>query len=107
MTYWGAGSTLGLLTCLGYFVFSIGAIYLWRNRAEVSFWMDNEVSSLRRNFSRYESAGPFYIPRTQSRLRVIPQGVYQSVTQLPKRHFSLGAFLLLVGFSLFFLDFFI
>ena len=107
MSYWGAGPTLGLLTCLGYFAFAIGSVYLWRNRQEIAYWMDDEVLSLRRNLSRYESAGPFYIPRTQSRLRVIPQGVFQSVSQLPKRQFSRGAFLLVLGFSLFFLDFFI
>jgi hypothetical protein len=107
MTYWGAGSSLGLLTCLGYFAFAFGAIHLRRHRQEISFWMDDEVSSLRRNFSRYESVGPFYVPRTQSRLRVVPQGVLQSVSQFPKRHFSRGAFFLVLGFSLFFLDFFI
>lgn len=107
MFYWGAGPTLGLLTCLGYAVFLLGSVYLWRYREELSLWVEDEFSAFRRNLSRYESIGPFYLPRTESRLRVIPAGFIHSVSRLPLRRCSLGAFLLFLGMLLFALDFFI
>jgi hypothetical protein len=107
MFYWGSGPTLGLLTCLGYTVFVLGAFSLWRHRAEFTFWVDDELTTLRRNFSRYVPAGPFYERRGESRLRVIPVGVVHSVAQLPRRRFSWGAFLLFLGLFLFALDFFV
>ena len=105
--FWGSGSTLGLLTCLGYVVFVLGASSFWRHRAEFAFWMDNELTTLRRNFSRYVPAGPFYERRNASRLRVIPASFFHSMTQLPRRRFSWDAFLLSLGLFLFFLDFFV
>jgi hypothetical protein len=107
MFYWGSGPALGLLTFLGYFVFVVGAIYLWRYREELSFWMENELSLLRRNLSRHVPVGPFYEPRSQSRLRVIPSSVFHSVTQLHHRRFAWGALLLFLGVFLFFLDFYV
>ena len=107
MLYWGSGPALGLLTCLGYGVFLLGSLYLWRYREELSLWMEDEFSAFRRNLSRYESVGPFYLPRTESRLRVIPAGFLHSVSRLPQCRFSLGAFLLVLGLLLFTLDFFI
>ncbi|HUL32543.1 MAG TPA: hypothetical protein VL128_01560 [Candidatus Eisenbacteria bacterium] len=107
MFYWGAGSTLGLLTCLGYFVFFLGCLYLWRHREDLSLWVEDEFSAFRRNLSRFESVGPFYLPRTESRLRVIPAGFLSSVSRFPHRRLSLGAFLLFLGLILFALDFFI
>jgi hypothetical protein len=107
MFYWGSGPDLGLLTFLGYFVFVAGAVYLWRHREELSYWMENEFSVLRRSLSRYVPSGPFYEPRGQSRLRVIPSTVFQSVTKLQHRRFSWGAALLFLGVFLFLLDFFV
>jgi hypothetical protein len=107
MFYWGSGSALGFLTCLGYCVFVAGAYSLWRHRHEFSFWMDDELSTFRRNLSRYVAVGPFYERRGESRLIVIPAGLIQSVAQLPRRRFSWGAFLLFLGLLLFALDFFI
>jgi hypothetical protein len=107
MLYWGSGSTLGLLTCLGYGIFFLGSLYLWRYREELSLWMEDEFSAFRRNLSRFESIGPFYLPRTESRLRVIPAGFLHSVSRLPHRRFSLGALLLILGLFLSTLDFFI
>ena len=107
MFHLGAGPTVGFLTCLGYAVFVLGAFFFWRHRDEFSFWMDDELSTLRRNFSRYIPAGSFYQRRGESRLRVIPVGFLHSVTQLPRRRFSWGAFLLFLGLLLFALDFFV
>jgi hypothetical protein len=107
MFNWGAGSSLGLLTCLGYSLFCVGAVFLWRHRQEFYYWMDAEVALLRRNLSRHVPAGPFYEPRFESRLRVIPATFYRSALQLPRRRFSWGAFLLFLGFAFFALDFFI
>jgi hypothetical protein len=105
--YWGEGPTLGLLTCLGYFVFLAGAIYSWRHRQEFSYWVENEVSGFRRNLSRYVTSGPFYERRAESRLVVIPFSFVNTVVQLPRRRFSWGGFLLVLGMLLFALDFFI
>jgi hypothetical protein len=107
MLYWGSGPTFGLLTCLGYGVFLLGSLYLWRYREELSHWMEDEFSAFRRNLSRYEPVGPFYLPRTESRLRIIPAGFLHSFSRLPRRRFTLGAFLLVLGLFLFTLDFFI
>src|SRR5260370_30960288 len=107
MFYWGSGPALGLLTFLGYFVFVVGAVYLWRHREELSYWMENEFSVLRRSLSRYVPSGPFYEPRGQSRLRAIPSTVFQCVTKLPHWRFSCGAALLFLGVFLFFIDFFV
>ncbi len=107
MFYWGSGPTLGLLSWLGYAVFVLGAFFLWRHRAEFTFWMGDEFSAFRRNLSRYVPAGPFYERRGESRLRVIPVSFFHSVARLPRRRFSWGAFLLFLGLFLFALDFFI
>lgn len=105
---WGAGPTLGLLTCLGYCFFFLGCAYFWRHRAEISLWMEDEISAFRRNLSRFESVGPFYLPRTESRLRVIPAGFLHSVSRFPhQRRCSAAACLLILGLLLFALDFFI
>ncbi|HEY4978645.1 MAG TPA: hypothetical protein VII25_05730 [Candidatus Acidoferrum sp.] len=103
----GSGTTLGLLTCLGYGVFLLGAVYFWRCRQEFSFWFDNEVSVFRKNLSRYVPSGPFYERRATSRLVVIPTGFVHTVAHLPQRRFSGGALLLILGVLLFALDFFI
>jgi len=107
MFYWGSGTSLGFLTCLGYLVFLAGSIYSWRHRHEFSFWLRAEVSLFRRNLSRYVPSGPFYARRGESRLILIPSSFVQTVAQLPRRRFSWGAFLLFLGLVLFALDFFI
>ena len=107
MFYWGSGTSLGFLTCLGYLAFLSGAIYSWRHRQEFSYWLENEVSVFRRNLSRYVPSGPFYERRGESRLIVIPSSFVQTVVQLPRRRFSWGAFLLFLGMFLFALDFFV
>ena len=107
MLDWGTGPALGLLTCLGNSVFLLGCIYLWRCRQEFLLWIEDEFTAFRRNLSRFEPAGSFYLPRAQSRLVVIPAGFFHSVSRLPQRRFSWGAGLLLLGLVLFALDFFI
>lgn len=107
MFNWGAGSSLGFLTCLGYAFFCAGAVFLWRHREEFFYWMDTEVTLLRRNLSRHVPAGPFYEPRFESRLRAIPASFYRSAVQLPHRRFTWGALLLFLGFLSMTLDFFI
>src|SRR5271169_422501 len=97
MSYWGSGPALGLLTCLGYGVFLLGALHLWHDREEFALWVENEFIAFRRNLSRYESVGPFYLPRTESRFRVVPAGFLNSVGHLFQRRFSWGAFLLIFG----------
>jgi hypothetical protein len=107
MFHWGHGPALGLLTCLGYCGFAIGGIRLWCHREEFSFWMDHQLTLFRRNLSRHVPAGPFYEPRGESRLRLIPFSVIRSFTELPRRRFSWGAFFLFLGAFLLFLDFFV
>jgi hypothetical protein len=107
MFHWGSGSSLGLLTCLGYFAFVLGAVSLWRHRAEFSLWMDTEMYLFRRRFSRYVPIGPFYGPRTESRIWLVPSSFVHSVTRLSQRRFTWAAFLLCLGLTLFVLDFFV
>ena len=68
--YWGEGSTLGLLTFVGYLVFVFGAALVWRGREEVSIWIHDEAGEVRRSFSRYTVVGPFYGPREESRQKI-------------------------------------
>ena len=107
MSYWGSGPDLGLLTFLGHTVFLLGTLYLWRYREDLSLWVENEFSAFRRSLSRYESVGPFYLPRTESRLIIIPAGFVHSMRRLPQRRFSWGALLLVLGLLLVTLDFYI
>lgn len=107
MFNWGVGAALGFLAFLGYVVFLLGALYLWRCRHEFSFWFDDELSLFRRNLSRYVPSGPFYERRAASRLVVIPASFVRTMVSLPQRRFSWGAFLLVLGILFFALDFFI
>src|SRR5471030_873332 len=82
--YWGAGPELGLLTVLGYLFFLAGAVTMWRGREDVSVWIYSEVGVLRRNLSRHTPVGPFYSPREQSRLRLLPEFFVGSISRMPR-----------------------
>ncbi len=105
--YWGEGSTLGLLTFLGYLVFVFGAAVVWRGRDEVSVWIHDEAGSVRRSFSRYTVIGPFYGPREDSRLKAVPATFVRSLRRIPRSPISGGMILVFVGPLLVLLDFFI
>jgi len=105
--YWGEGSTLGLLTFLGYLVFVFGAAVVWRGRDEVSVWIHDEAGSVRRSFSRYTVIGPFYGPREDSRLKAVPATFVRSLRRIPRSPISSGLILVFVGPLLVLLDFFI
>ena len=79
--------------------FLLGSLYFWRHREELSLWVEDEFSAFRRNLSRFESVGPFYLPRTESRLRVIPAGFLHSVSRFPVAASTWSAFLLVLGLS--------
>ncbi|PYT62273.1 MAG: hypothetical protein DMG35_07935 [Acidobacteria bacterium] len=104
---WGTGPALGLLTFCGYLLFLIGAGIVWRNRNNFLAWVQNEVSFFHRSFSRYTPLGPFYIPREESRFKVLPNYVLNSLSRLPRTSINGGTVLLLIGLVLFFLDFYI
>jgi hypothetical protein len=105
--YWGAGSALGLLTILGYLLLATGAALVWRNRDDFSIWFQDEISVLRRSFSRYTPVGPFYTLREESRFKAIPTSFVRNLTRLPRSRFNGAAALLMVGMLLFLLDFFL
>ena len=96
--FWGAGPTLGLLTLCGYLLFLFGAVLVWRQ---------DEISFFQRSFSRYTPAGPFYIPRSDSRFKSVPHYLLNSLSRLSETRINGGAVLLLVGLLLFLLDFYI
>jgi hypothetical protein len=104
---WGAGSALGLLTFLGYFLLATGALLVWRNRDDFSVWFQDEISVLRRGFSRYTPVGPFYMLREDSRFKAIPTSFVRNLTRLPRSRFNGAAALLMAGMMLFLLDFFL
>ena len=104
--YWGAGPALGLLTFLGYVAFVIGAALMWRDRDEAFVWVHDELGAFRRNLSRHTVVGPFYGPREESRLKVIPTHFFRSLTRIPRLRINRGAILLTIGVLLFLLDFF-
>jgi hypothetical protein len=105
--YWGEGNTLGLLTFLGYLAFVIGATIVWRGRDDIFIWLVDEAGSFRRTISRHEAVGPFYSPREESRLKVIPSQMVRTLSAIPRSRYSYGAFLLFLGPLLILLDFFI
>jgi hypothetical protein len=105
--YWGAGPALGLLTLVGYIVFTIGAALMWRKRSHFFLWAHDELGAVRNSLSRYTAVGPFYGPREESRLKVVPMQCISSLGRFPRRHTSPASILLLLGAVLFALDFFI
>jgi hypothetical protein len=105
--YWGSGSTLGVLTFLGYLAFVIGATALWRGRDDIFTWLNDEACSYRRILARHEPLGPFYSPREQSRLRTTPPHVVRTLTRVSRSRLTWAALLLLLGPVLVFLDFFV
>jgi hypothetical protein len=104
---WGAGPALGLQTVSGYLLFMAGAALMWRSRGDFFLWFQDELSFFRRNFSRYTPAGPFYAIRDESRFKAIPVSFVRSITRFPRRRINGPAILLMVGFLLFVLDFFV
>ena len=103
----GAGPSLGVLTFLGYFLLATGALLVWRNRDDFSVWFQDEISVLRRSFSRYTPVGPFYMLREDSRFKAIPTSFVRNLTRLPRSRFNGAAALLMAGMMLFLLDFFL
>ncbi len=104
--YWGAGPELGLLTVLGYIFFIAGAVIMWRGREDVSVWIYSEVGVLRRNLSRHTPVGPFYSPREESRLKLLPEFFAGSLSRMPRSLVYRSATLLIIAPLLVLLDFF-
>jgi hypothetical protein len=109
--FWGEGSALGLLTFLGYSVLLLGAALMWRSRNDVSFWIQEEVGTARRSFSRYTVVGPFYRPREESRIKEVPNffsgfcgRALRRMSHIPATG---GVILIFLGSLLVLLDFFI
>jgi hypothetical protein len=105
--YWGEGSALGLLTFLGYLLFTFGAVLVWRAREEVSVWIQDEACAVRRSFSRYTVVGPFYGPRPDSRFKAVPASFARSFSRIPRGAMTGGLVLAFLGPLLVLLDFFI
>jgi hypothetical protein len=108
--FWGEGSALGLLTFLGYAVLLLGAGLMWRSRNDVSFWIEEEVGTVRRSFSRYTVVGPFYRVREESRIKEVPNLVIGFWSRVLRRMSHVpatgGIILIFLGSLLVLLDFF-
>lgn len=105
--YWGAGPELGLLTLFGYLSFLAGAVTMWRGREDVSLWLHAEAGAFRRSLSRYTPAGPFYSPRDESRLKLLPAVVVGSISRMPRALVARCVVLMLAAPVLVLLDFFV
>jgi hypothetical protein len=105
--YWGAGPELGFLTLLGYVCFVLGAMQVWRGRINIYVWVTDEVGAYRRTLSRYTPTGPFYSPRQESRLKVVPYQMVRTLSCLPRSRYSWAAGVMALGPILVLLDFFI
>ncbi len=104
---WGIGPGLGLLTLCGYALFLLGAAIAWRNRNNFPVWVQDEISIFHSSFSRFIPAGSFYVPRTESRVRAVPNYVLNSSLRLARNSIQGGGVLLLIGLLLFLLDFYV
>jgi hypothetical protein len=104
--HWGSGHELGFLTLLGYLSFVFGALLVWRGRDHIYVWVHDEVGAYRRTLSRYIPIGPFYGPREESRLKIIPFQMVRTLSAIPRSRYSYGAFLMFLGPLLVMLDFF-
>jgi hypothetical protein len=104
--HWGSGHELGFLTLLGYLSFVFGALLVWRGRDHIYVWVHDEVGAYRRTLSRYIPIGPFYGPRGESRLKIIPFQMVRTLSAIPRSRYSYGAFLMFLGPLLVMLDFF-
>jgi hypothetical protein len=104
--HWGSGHELGFLTLLGYLSFVFGALLVWRGRNHIYVWVHDEVGAYRRTLSRYIPIGPFYGPRGESRLKIIPFQMVRTLSAIPRSRYSYGAFLMFLGPLLVLLDFF-
>src|SRR5690349_7675744 len=109
--FWGDGSTLGVLAFFGYAVLVIGAGLMWRSRGDVSFWIQEEVGTARRSFSRYTVLGPFYRVREESRIKEVPNFFTGVCARVLRRTSHVpatgGVILIFLGSLLVLLDFFI
>ncbi len=85
---WGIGPSLGLLTIIGDALFVAGAALFWRNRDDISAWVQDEVGAF-------------------PRLKSIPSCFTRSLSRMPAKRIYGGPFLVLIGPILFLLDFFI
>jgi len=104
---WGTGPALGLLTLCGYFLVLIGGAIAWRNRNNFPVWVQDEISIFHSSFSRFIPAGSFYVPRTESRVKAVPNYVLNSCVRLARNSVHAGGVLLLIGLLLFLLDFYV
>src|SRR5437660_11877603 len=104
---WGIGPALGLLTFCGYLLCLFGAAIVWRNRNNFLVWVHDEISFFHRSFSRYTPAGPFYIPRSQSRFKEVPNHVLNSLSPFLPTSIHRGAVLRLIGLLLFLVDLYV
>jgi hypothetical protein len=104
---WGSGPGIGFMTVLGYLSFLIGAVLVWQGRNNIYVWVHDEFGAFRRSLSRYTPIGPFYGPREESRLKVVPSQMVRTLSAIPKSRYSYGAFLLFLGPLLILLDLFL
>lgn len=104
--FWSQGSTLGVLTIVGYLLFVLGAALIWRGRDKVYDWIHDEACFARRSFSRYTVIGPFYGPRPDSRLKAVPANFVGSLRRIPRNPITGGMILAFLGPLLVLLDFF-
>ncbi|HEY8714221.1 MAG TPA: hypothetical protein VIM00_02525 [Candidatus Acidoferrum sp.] len=95
-----------MLTLFGYLSFLAGAMTMWRGREDVSLWLHSEAGVFRRNLSRYTAVGPFYSPRDESRLKLIPGFVVGSISRMPRALVARCVVLLLAAPVLVLLDLF-
>jgi len=103
--YWGEGSALGLLTFLGYLLFTFGAALVWRGREEVSVWIRTRPALSAAVFALYRSR-PFLRPRSDSRLKAVPASFARSFCRIPRRPTTGGVILAFLDLCCL-LDFFI
>jgi hypothetical protein len=91
---------------LGYLSFLAGVADTWRARQDVSVWLYSEAGLLRRNLSRYTPAGPFYSPRKESRLTLLPSFFIGAWRHMPRARLYRSVILLAIAPLLVLLDFF-
>ncbi len=103
----GCRTSTGIFDATGIFLLCCGSDPGLAGAHQYICMGDDEVGAYRRTLSRYTPVGPFYSPREESRLKVVPYQMVRTLSCIPESRYSWAACLMVLGPVLVLLDFFV